>query len=195
MKKPHIIIALCLILAAVAYRVIAVYNPEISNLSPIMALAFCGGAYFTSRLLWLVPFAALTVSDLWIDHHYATTFGYSWDLNGSLLRIICFALALGLGTWVAQRRTWLNLLSGALTCSIFFYLATNTAAWVADAYYAKTAAGWWQAMTVGHPEFPPTLWFFRNSLVGDLLFTGIFALVMHRVSIAQPQASRPSQTA
>ncbi len=33
-------------------------------------------------------------------------------------------------------------------------------------------------MTVGHPEFPPTLYFFRNSLVSDLLFTGVFVLVM-----------------
>jgi hypothetical protein len=33
-------------------------------------------------------------------------------------------------------------------------------------------------MTMGHPEYPPTLFFFRNTLVSDLLFTGIFAMAM-----------------
>ncbi|MFM9031283.1 MAG: DUF6580 family putative transport protein, partial [Opitutaceae bacterium] len=42
----------------------------------------------------------------------------------------------------------------------------------------RTAAGWWQALTVGRPEFPPTLFFFRNTLVGDLVFTGLFAGAM-----------------
>jgi len=35
-------------------------------------------------------------------------------------------------------------------------------------------------MTIGHPEFPPTLYFFRNTFVSDLLFTGIFAFAMER---------------
>ena len=42
----------------------------------------------------------------------------------------------------------------------------------------NSAAGWWQALTVGHPEFPPTILFFRNTLFGDLMFTGLFAGVM-----------------
>ena len=44
-------------------------------------------------------------------------------------------------------------------------------------------------MTVGHPEYPPTLWFFRNTLVGDLLFTGVFALVMARARVTKPQTA------
>jgi hypothetical protein len=47
-----------------------------------------------------------------------------------------------------------------------------------DAYYAHTLAGWWQAMTIGHPEFPPTLLFFRNTLLSDLFFAGAFVLAM-----------------
>jgi hypothetical protein len=55
--------------------------------------------------------------------------------------------------------------------------------------YVKTAAGWWQAITVGRPEFPPTLFFFRNTLLSDLLFTGIFAQVME---YAAYRAGQPS---
>ena len=90
----------------------------------------------------------------------------------------CFAAALGFGLIVAQRRSWLNLFSGALGGSLLFYFVTNTASWLGDAGYAQTAAGWWQAMTIGHPQFAPTLSFFRNTLVSDLLFTGLFALAM-----------------
>ena len=185
MKTSNIIIALALIVAAAAYRVGAVFVPYLSNLSPIMALAFCGAVYFERRILWLVPFLALAASDVWIDRYYASHYGYTWEIGGSLLRIACFAAALGVGAFVARRRTALNVFSGVLGCSILFYLVSNSAAWLGDAYYTKTVAGWWQAMTVGHIEFPPTLWFFRNTLMGDLLFTGVFALVMARARVTQ----------
>jgi len=55
---------------------------------------------------------------------------------------------------------------------------TNTQSWAGDAFYAKTLAGWWQALTIGHPEYPPTIFFFRNTLFGDLMFTGLFAGIM-----------------
>jgi hypothetical protein len=90
---------------------------------------------------------------------------------------------------VARQRTWLNLFSGALGGSIFFYLVTNTASWIGDVAYTHDLAGWWQAMTIGHPEFAPTLWFFRNTLVSDLLFTGAFAFAME---LAAKRAGQPS---
>lgn len=189
MKKSSVILALALIAAAVAYRVGAVFVPELSNLSPIMALAFCGACYLERRSLWLVPFVALVASDLWIDRYYAAQYGYTWDLGGALLRIACFAAALGVGALVARRRNMLNVFSGVLGCSILFYLVSNTAAWLGDAYYVKTAAGWWQAMTIGHVEFPPTLWFFRNTLIGDLLFTGVFALAMSQARESRTQTA------
>ena len=82
-----------MILAAAAYRVGAVFVPDLSNLSPIMALAFCGAVYFERRILWLVPFVALAASDVWIDRYYASHYGYTWELGGSLLRLACFAAA------------------------------------------------------------------------------------------------------
>jgi hypothetical protein len=158
--------------------VLALHTPALSNFSPLMALAFCGGVYFSNIWQRLAPFAALTLTDIYIDHYYAVEYGYQWTLGGAVLRTGCFAAALGFGLIVAQRRSWLNLLSGALGGALLFYLVTNTASWLGDAGYARTAAGWWQAMTIGHPQFAPTLSFFRNTLVSDLLFTGLFALAM-----------------
>ncbi len=170
--------ALVLVVFAAAYRLLAVHEPALLNLAPLMALAFCSAVYAKDKRWWAVPFVALALSDLYLNHHYATTTGDTWSAASIAVNLACYAAALGLGALVAKRRSWLNLFSGALGGSLLFYLATNTAAWVADPFYAKTAAGWWQALTVGRPEFAPTLWFFRNTLVGDLLFTGLFALAL-----------------
>ncbi len=172
------ILAAVLILVAAGWRIAAAWEPSLANFAPLMALAFCGGVYFRNPRLWLIPLAALTLSDLYLDHYYATQFGYIWTWGAAGIRALCFVLAIFFGWMVSHRKSWLNLFSGTLAGAVIFYLVTNSHAWWYDLAYAKTAAGWWQAMTVGHPQFPPTLFFFRNSLVSDLFFTGIFALVM-----------------
>lgn len=183
------VLGIVLLLLATVYRMVAVFTPDLSNFSPLMAIAFCGAVYFRDKRLWLVPFLALTGSDLFIDHYYANHFGYHWTLSGPAVRGVCFVAALALGWMVSQRKSWLNLFSGALGSSVFFYIVTNTGSWVGDEAYAKTVAGWWQALTVGHPEFPPTLFFFRNTLVSDLLFTGIFAFAMEYAAQRKAQPS------
>ena len=183
------VFALTFILLATAYRIVSAWYPELVNFSPLMALTFCSGVYFRNKWMWLVPFAALSLSDLYLNHYYAAAFGESWPFQGELVRTASFASALVFGVAVSQRKNWLNLLSGTLGGSVFFYLATNTHAWLADPAYLKSAAGWWQAVTVGRPEFPPTLLFFRNTLLGDLLFTGLFVLAMEYAAVKRGQPS------
>ncbi|QYM79828.1 hypothetical protein K0B96_04195 [Horticoccus luteus] len=181
------LIAALLLVLACGYRVVAALTPDLANFSPLMAIAFCGAVYLGRRKLWLVPFAALLLSDLFLDRYYAAQFGYHWDASGMVVRTLAFAAAVAIGFAVARRKSWLNLASGILGASVLFYLATNTVSWAGDVAYAKSAAGWWQAMTIGHPEFPPTLFFFRNSLVSDLLFTGAFALAMEWAALRRAQ--------
>ena len=172
------IAALIVLVLAAGWRVFTLQAPDLSNFSPIMALAFCSGVYFQRRWLWIIPVAALLLSDLYINYYYATTYRYEWTLRDNLIRIACFGVGLGLGLVVAKRRSWMGLLGGLLGSSVVFYLATNTAAWKVDPAYAGTWAGWVQAMTVGHPQYPSTLSFYRNTLASDLFFTGVFALAM-----------------
>jgi hypothetical protein len=178
-----------LILLAAGWRIAAAWEPALSNFAPVMALAFCGGVYFRDRRMWLVPFAALVLSDLYLDHYYATQFGYEWTFGAAGIRALCFVLAIFFGWMVSQRKSWLNLFAGTLGGAVVFYLIPNTHAWWYDLSYAKSAAGWWQAMTVGHPEFPPTLFFFRNSLASDLFFTAMFALAMEYRALRAAQPS------
>jgi hypothetical protein len=134
------------------------------------------------------------LSDLWLNYYHATRFGFTWSFGEILLRLLCFAATVGVGRLVARRRNGLTLFGGALASSLIFYVGTNTVAWATDPFYAKTLVGWCQALTIGHPEYPCTLWFFRNTLLGDLLFTGIFALAVKLISARTTTASVcPSQ--
>lgn len=175
-------VALLLILVATLYRLLPTMDMSLANFSPLMAIAFCGAVYFRNRWMWLVPFVALILSDIYINNFYAREYGMHWPTAGFVVRALCFAAAIGLGAWVSKRKSWLWLLNGSLLGAVVFYLLTNTQSWFSDPYYAKTLAGWWQALTVGHPEFPPTIYFFRNTLFGDLMFTGFFAGVMEWIA-------------
>lgn len=174
--------ALVLIIVATLYRVLPTLDLGLSNFSPIMAIAFCGAVYFRNRWMWLIPFVALSLSDVYINNFYAREYGYTWPLSGFIARTTCFALALLVGAQVARHKSWLNLLNGSLVSALIFYFVTNTQSWAADPYYRKTIAGWWQALTVGHPEYPPTVLFFRNTLFGDVMFTGLFAGIMEWIA-------------
>ncbi len=182
-------VALVLIVLATFYRLLPTMDFNLANFSPVMAIAFCGAVYFRNRWMWLVPFAALSLSDLYINWFYAREYGHTWNLSGFIARTACFAAAIALGAWVARRKSWLWLLNGSLLGAMLFYLVTNTQSWLADPYYAKTLAGWWQALTIGHPEYPPTVYFFRNTLFGDLMFTGFFAGIMEWIARAKGEPS------
>lgn len=170
--------AVVLIVLALAYRVLPTLDMTWANFCPMAAIAFCGAIYVKDRRWWLLPFLGLCLTDLYINWFYAREYGYRMEFGAYLARAFAFAVGIGLGAWVARRKSWLWLLNGSLLGALLFYIITNTQAWWGDAFYAKTLAGWWQALTVGHPEFPPTILFFRNTLFGDLMFTGLFAGVM-----------------
>jgi uncharacterized membrane protein YfcA len=182
-------VALALIVLATLYRLLPTLDLGLANFSPVMAIAFCGAVYFRKRWMQVIPFVALALSDVYINNFYAREYGFDWPLSGLVARTACFGAALLIGAWVAKRKSWLNLLNGGLLGAIVFYLVTNTQSWAADPFYAKSLAGWWQALTVGHPEYPPTIYFFRNTLFGDLMFTGLFAGIMEWMALRSGQPS------
>jgi len=161
-----------LIIFAAAYRLLRVaFLPELPNFSPVMAMAFCGGLFLPWRLAAGVVFGSLLLSDLWIG--VTLGMGFGWYLA---LQYPLYALAIAFGALLRSKAFRLRyILGGVLLNAIIFYLVTNTGSWMANPGYAKTIAGWVQALTVGIPGYPPTWTFFRNSLFGDLLFTSLFA--------------------
>lgn len=170
--------AIVLILLALAYRLVPTLDMAWANFPPMAAVAFCGAVYFRDRRWWWLPFAGLCLTDLYVNWFYAREYGFHMDTGAWVARLIAYAAGLGIGAWVARRKSWLSLLNGSLLGAVLFYLITNTQSWWHDTFYAKTLAGWWQALTVGHPEYPPTIFFFNRTLLGDLMFTGLFSGIM-----------------
>ena len=173
--------ALILILAAVVYRIVtgvAIISGStwLSNFAPLAAIALCGAVYFPTKLKFALPLAALFVSDIVLNMHY----------SAPLLapEIVCRYLALGLVGWLglalANNPSWKTLLPASLAGSTLFYFITNVFSWLSEPGYVKNFAGLIQALTIGLPQYSatPTWMFFRNSVVSDLLFTGLFVLCM-----------------
>jgi hypothetical protein len=174
--------ALILILAAVAYRILtglAIISGStwLSNFAPLAAIALCGAVYFPPKLKFTVPLVALFLSDVVLNVYYGA------PLFVPLIACRYFALALigWLGLVIANRPSWKTLLPASLAGSTFFYVITNAFSWLSDPGYAKNLGGLIQALTVGLPQYSatPTWMFFRNSVVSDLLFTGLFVLCMN----------------
>jgi hypothetical protein len=145
------------------------------NFSAAYALAFCAGVYFPPRLAWWLPLTTLLVTDALMNvlyYHVAPVSSYM------LVNYATYAAIIGIGRTFSARVSWLNLVGGSLAGAILFYLVTNTAAWLQNPAYAKTVAGWIQALTTGIPGYPPTWMFFWKTLLSTGLFTGLFAGAM-----------------
>jgi hypothetical protein len=171
--------AIVLIVAAVAYRVIAGLligsgATWLSNFAPLAALALCGGAYFPPRLKFTVPLGALFISDLILNYHYSASLIDPHMLS----RYFALALVGLIGLALQNRASLRTLLPASIIGSALFYLITNAFSWLSDPGYPKNFAGLIQALTVGLPQYSatPTWMFFRNSLLSDLFFTLLFVI-------------------
>lgn len=169
------LVSLLLLLIAVTYRVVLGITGSAQmdwwhNFSPLAAIALCGAVYLPRRLAIAMPLVALFVSDVLLNAHYAAPL-----LTVEILpRYVALGLCVALGLAVRRQPELPRVLGASVIGSLVFYVITNTGSWLAEPMYAKSAAGWWQALVTGLPGYPPTLVFFRNSLLSDLFFTALF---------------------
>ena len=190
--------AFLLIVAAVAYRIVTGLaiisgSTALSNFAPLAAIALCAAAYFPGKYKFTVPMIALLISDVVLNLSY----GFSLLSPFVVSHYIGFALVGGLGWLLRKRASVKTLLPASIAASVIFYVVTNTVSWLFDPGYVKNFAGLVQALTIGLPQYSatPSWMFFRNSVVSDLLFTGLFILCFHwgrasepaRVTSAEPR--------
>ncbi len=184
--------AIVIIFSVIAFRLVAtLFGGEngsfLANFSPMAALVLCGAAFLPKKWALAIPLAALLVSDVLLNIYYQVA-PVTWVTAGIF---VAFGMVAGIG-WALRGRRSLPLLLGATVLgTIAFYLVTNTVSFFVSPAYPPTVGGWVQCLTVGTPGFPPTYLFFRNSLVGDLLFTGLFVVCVR--PFAMPLASRSPQ--
>ncbi len=152
--SPKIMLAGAIVLLVIAWRLFV----EIPNFTPVMALAFFGGAYFGRKHIALIlPFSAMIISDLILGLHGTMLFVYA-----------AFAAAVGLGVWLRNRVNTFSVIGGALASSLVFFLLTNLGVWITGMVgYPMSLAGLTQCYVAAIP-------FFRTELMATLAFSGVF---------------------
>ena len=167
---------------AVAAAAAARLLPHLPNVTPVVAMALFGGAAFASRrAAFLVPLAAMVVSD-------AAIAALSGDLTRGFHPVAPFvysavAAVTAIGLRLGRRRGVLAVGAASVASSVVFFLVTNLGVWVALSLYPETLAGLGACYAAGVP-------FFRNALLGDAVFVGLMfgtlALVERRVARLAP---------
>jgi hypothetical protein len=190
--------AFLLIVAAVAYRIVtglAITSGTtwLSNFAPMAAIALCAAAYFPAKYRFSVPMIALLVSDIVLNTFYRFSLLSPFVLS----HYVGFALVGALGLLLRNRASVKTIVPASIAASILFYVVTGTVSWLFDPGYPKNVAGLFQSLTVGVQAYSatPSWMFFRNSVLSDLLFTGLFILCFHwgrssdsvRATAAQPR--------
>lgn len=140
------------IVAAVLLRLV----PHEPNVAPIGAMALFGGAYLSKKYALTLPILAMFVSDIFLGFH--NTIGWVY---GS------FILTGLIGGLLRNRANPGNVLFASLSSSVLFYLITNFGVWFSGSMYPKDFSGLMQSYLMALP-------FFRNTLLGDLFYNGVF---------------------
>lgn len=151
---------------AMAWRMAKLHfglHDTLANFAPWMALAFAGSMVMPKKVpFWLWP-AVMLGGDMLV---------HPQDISGMWLVYACFAIAALTGSALRSKRSVASLFGGTLVCSLGFYLVTSSQAWWMNPIYAKSAAGWLQALTIGDPSWQPQAWVFAmRSLLSDLGFS------------------------
>ena len=145
------------------------------NFSAAHALLFCAAFWLPGWMGWVLPLATIIVTDILLNV-------FAYDVTVLDPRLVTnwmiLALFVVLAKGLARRRSYDRVFLGTLFGALLFYLVSNSVSWMVNPAYAKTIAGWVQALTVGLPGFPPTWVFGLKTLLGTGLFTGLFAGAM-----------------
>jgi len=132
------------------------FLPHPANFAPIGAIAIFSGIYLPKKWAVVLPLAAMFFSDVFIGF-YALPIMFSVYAGFIIMALI--------GLAIRKNKKASTILGGTILGSVIFYLVTNGAVWAFGSLYPHTTAGLINCYTMAIP-------FFRNSLLGDLFYTG-----------------------
>ena len=156
----------------------------VANLTPLVALSLCGGAFFQSKWLVALPLVAFVVSDVALNAIYGAPL-----VNAhTFMAFLILGCLVGLGLWLRKGNRALPVMLGATIGGVLaFYLVTNTGSFFTNPAYPRSFEGWVQCLTVGVPGFAPTWTFLLKSLVGNTVFAAIFCYIFNSMGAEEPQ--------
>ena len=130
--------------------------PHPPNFTPVLAMALFAGSYIADRrLAVLVPLLAMVITDAVIGWHATLPYVY-----GALV------VTVGIGMWMANRRTAMTVVGATLVGSLLFFSVTNSGVWVSQGLYPHNPAGLLACYVAALP-------FLQTSLLGDLFYAAL----------------------
>lgn len=126
--------------------------PHPPNFTPLTAIALFGGIYLSDKTLsYLMPIIIMLFSDLFLGFSSISLFVY-----------FSFIIISYIG--IKSKKPGIQ---NIILSSIVFFIVSNFGVWILG--YPKTWEGFVSCYTLAIP-------FFRNSLLGDLFYSGVMIL-------------------
>ncbi len=155
-----------IIIALIIFAVLSRFVPHPVNMTPVGALGLLAGACLLDRRFWLVPIAALLISDFFIGFYDVVSMLFVY------MGFICIAF---IGRYaLANKLTPVRLGVSAFAATNVFFIISNFGTWLSGTLYPLTGEGLLACFVAAIP-------FYGNSLVGDLSYSfllfGLYALL------------------
>ena len=141
----------------VVFLIIARLLPHPPNFSPIIASAIVAPILLKNRYYgFIVPLSALFISDVIIGFH----------IYQLVIYLILFTISL---ISPLKKYSKINLILYSIGSSIWFFIITNFAVWLAWDYYPKNFEGLMNCYILAIP-------FFTNTLISSIFFISLFII-------------------
>ena len=162
MKKHSLptTIELGLLLVLVILGITSRLLPHPPNVAAIGAMALFSGMYLSRRTALLAPLVAMFLSDIIIGF-------YHWQMMVAVY--VSFLLSACIGYTLREKKNIPALIGGTFLSALLFFFVTNGAVWAFGTMYPRTMSGLLESYVAALP-------FFRNSILGDFFFIGVFLL-------------------
>ncbi len=132
--------------------------PHVPNFAPIGAMALFGGSYLNKKQAFFLPIFAMILSDFVI--------GFD-SLPMRLTVYGTFLVMVVIGIWLKKHLNLTTVIISSLSASVLFFVTTNFSVWIFGSMYPHNIGGLGESYFFAIP-------FFRNTLLGDLFYSGVF---------------------
>lgn len=166
--SPRFIVLTLLVIAAALTRALPYLIPHIWNFTAVGALAIFAGAQFSDkRLAFVMPVAAMAISDLFIGNGF------------SLLVYTGFIAMVACGFLIRNKVNVTNVVLASFISASVFFLITNFAFFYPVTLYPHNISGILTSYAAGLP-------FFRNMLIGNMVFSAVLFSSFYLLSRRYP---------
>ena len=143
------------VLGLIAFGILSRVLPHAWNFTPITAIVLFSAAYFGIVYSLIIFLMVMVVSDLHLGF-------YEWHIMLAVYGSFAIASLIGL---LLKNKSMGVVFMGTISSSVLFFAITNWAVWQFSTLYSHSLSGLLQSYVMALP-------FFRNSLAGDVCYSG-----------------------